>query len=143
MDSAGESWAGELREHGYRITAQRELILRAIHELPHPNQESILAEVRARAKGVNRTTVYRTLAMLEEVGLVEHAHIGTGAPVYHLAGHRDHIHLVCQNCQAVVSVPGAIASEFTSELEELCGFRVDVSHTGLSGLCESCRSGSD
>lgn len=143
MNAATDSWAEELREHGYRITAQRELILRAIHDLPHPNQESILEEVQARAKEVNRTTVYRTLAMLEEVGLVEHAHIGTGAPVYHLSGHRDHIHLVCQNCQDVMSVPGDSASPFVSELEALCGFRVDISHTALSGLCESCRSGSD
>lgn len=143
MDSATDSWAGELREHGYRITAQRELILRAIHDLPHPNQESILEEVRAKAEDVNRTTVYRTLAMLEEIGLVEHAHIGSGAPVYHLAGHIDHIHLVCRKCQGVVSVPGEVASQFAVALEETSGFRVDVGHTALTGLCESCSSGSE
>jgi Fur family ferric uptake transcriptional regulator len=143
MNSVTDSWARQLRAHGYRITAQRELILRAIHNLPHPNQESILEEVRTQAKDINRTTVYRTLVMLEEVGLVEHTHIGTDSPVYHLAGHRDHVHLVCKECQDVASVPGGIASAFAAELEELCGFRVDLSHTALTGLCETCRMASD
>jgi Fur family ferric uptake transcriptional regulator len=141
MEQQVEAWERHLRGHGYRITGQRELILRAVQDLPHPNQESILQHVQTDSPDLNRTTVYRTLAVLEEIGLIKHSHVGSGAPVYHLTEQEVHIHLVCQGCGEVVSVSGDLANEFVGSIDSLCGFRVDMSHTGLSGLCSQCRLG--
>ena len=139
MQRQVEAWERHLRSHGYRITAQREQILRAVAELPHPTQESILEHVNKDIPELNRSTVYRTLGVLEEVDLIQHSHVGTGAPVYHLSAQERHIHLVCQNCGDVVSVPHGLAAGFSESLLTECGFKVDVSHTALWGLCETCQ----
>jgi Fur family ferric uptake transcriptional regulator len=133
-------WEQQLRNHGYRITAQRELILLAIRDLSHPTQDSILSWAKAAAPDLNRTTVYRALGLLETVGLVEHSHLGSGAPVYHLAASESHIHLSCQKCGQVTSIPRPTAAEFEAMLTREAGFQVDLSHTALIGLCENCRS---
>ena len=90
----GRDWEHRLRRGGYRITPQRQLVLESVQRLGHGTPEEILAEVQRTATGVNLSTVYRNLEVLEEVGLVTHAHIGHGAPTYHSVDDHVHIHLV-------------------------------------------------
>ena len=85
-----------LRERGLRLTPQRQLILEAVHELGHATPEQVHTTVRERVAGVNITTVYRTLELLEELGLVNHTHLSHGSPTYHAAGEDQHVHLVCR-----------------------------------------------
>ncbi|GAA3051019.1 hypothetical protein GCM10020000_35180 [Streptomyces olivoverticillatus] len=73
-------WQSDLRRRGYRLTPQRQLVLEAVDRLEHATPDDILTEVRKTAGGVNISTVYRTLELLEELGLVSHAHLGHGAP---------------------------------------------------------------
>ena len=68
-------WREKLREKGYRLTPQRELILDAVDTLGHATPDEVLAEVRKKSSAVNVSTVYRTLEVLEELGLVRHAHL--------------------------------------------------------------------
>ena len=97
-------------------------------------------EVQRTATGVNLSTVYRTLEVLEDVGLVTHAHIGHGPPTYHAVDEHVHIHLVCDRCGKVLSVPAHSAEDFVARLESEYGFRTDISHVSVHGLCESCLS---
>jgi len=90
-----------LRERGLRLTPQRQLILEAVHELGHATPEQIHHTVRERAAGVNITTVYRTLELLEDLSLVSHTHLSHGSPTYHRAGEDQHVHLVCRNCGSI------------------------------------------
>ena len=60
--------------------------------------------MRETARGVNISTVYRTLELLEELGMVTHTHLGHGAPRYHLAAEAKHVHLVCANCGQITEV---------------------------------------
>ena len=92
---ASEDWDRRLHEHGFRITPQRQLVLEAVERLQHGTPETILVEVQRTASGVNLSTVYRTLEVLESVGLVTHAHIGHGAPTYHAVDEELHIHHRC------------------------------------------------
>ena len=62
-----EDWDRRLHEHGFRITPQRQLVLEAVERLQHGTPETILAEVQKTATGVNLSTVYRTLEVLESV----------------------------------------------------------------------------
>lgn len=89
-------WHEELRAKGYRVTPQRQLVLEAVKDLEHATPEEICVKVRETARGVNISTVYRTLELLEELGMVTHTHLGHGAPTYHLAAEADHVHLVCR-----------------------------------------------
>jgi Fur family ferric uptake transcriptional regulator len=133
-----EDWDRVLREHGYRITPQRQLVLEAVEHLRHGTPEQILAEVQLTASGVNLSTVYRTLEVLEAVGLVTHAHIGHGAPTYHAKDDDIHIHLVCDNCRQVESVPADAAAAFVSKLRKDFKFETDISHMSMHGRCARC-----
>ena len=94
-------WREKLREKGYRLTPQRELILDAVDTLGHATPDEVLAEVRKKSSALNVSTVYRTLEVLEELGLVRHAHLSDRAPTYHSVRDHEHFHLVCRNCQQV------------------------------------------
>ena len=83
MSSMSTDWRATLREKGYRLTPQRELILSAVDTLGHATPDEVLAEVRKHSDAVNVSTVYRTLEVLEELGLIRHAHISDRAPTYH------------------------------------------------------------
>ena len=91
---------------GQRLPAdpQRELILAAVEKLGHATPDEVLAEVREHSSAVNASTVYRTLEVLEDLGLVRHAHLSDRAPTYHSVSDHEHFHLVCRNCGRVVSV---------------------------------------
>lgn len=135
-----DDWERRLKEHGFRITPQRQLVLEAVEHLRHGTPEEILIEVQRTATGVNLSTVYRTLEVLEDVGLVTHAHIGHGPPTYHAVDEHVHIHLVCDRCASVLSVPALTAEDFVDRLEADYGFRTDISHVSVHGLCQSCLS---
>ncbi|MGI9197975.1 MAG: Fur family transcriptional regulator [Candidatus Nanopelagicales bacterium] len=139
MPTASQSWDERLRSHGFRITPQRQLVLEAVDRLGHGSPEEILAEVQRHAAGVNLSTVYRTLEVLEEVGLVTHAHIGHGAPTYHSVSDEVHIHLVCHRCQVVDSIPAEAAQSLVDSLAVDRGFVTDVSHMTIQGTCRACR----
>ena len=136
---AEQSWDARLRSHGYRITPQRQFVLEAVTALGHGTPEEILARVQTQASGVNLSTVYRTLEVLEEVGLVTHAHIGHRAPSYHSVGDDIHIHLVCESCDAVDSIPASVAQPLISTLDSDRGFSTNVSHMTIQGTCRQCR----
>ena len=128
-----------LRAKGYRITPQRQLVLDAVTTLGHGTPEEILAEVRRTASGVNLSTVYRTLELLEELGMVTHAHLGHGAPTYHAATVAEHLHLVCRDCGQVSETGVSLAEPLVRALDERYGFETDVAHFSIYGRCAGCR----
>src|SRR3712207_5673095 len=95
-------WQQVLRDKGYRLTPQRELVLSAVERLGHATPDEILAAVREQSSAVNISTVYRTLELLEELELVRHAHLTDRAPTYHSALTPAHVHLVCRGCGVVL-----------------------------------------
>jgi Fur family transcriptional regulator, ferric uptake regulator len=127
-----------LRERGLRLTPQRQLILEAVHELGHATPEQVHNHVREQVAGVNITTVYRTLELLEDLGLVNHTHLSHGSPTYHAAGEHQHVHLVCRNCGAISEVDLSVMQPVTERLRAEKGFRVDVGHVSLFGDCGNC-----
>ena len=131
-------WQATLREKGYRLTPQRELVLRAVDRLGHATPDEVLAAVHEESQAVNISTVYRTLELLEELGLVTHAHLGHGAPTYHSAASDDHLHLVCRVCGAVTETDVSLADALVQRLAEQHGFETDVAHFAIYGRCKGC-----
>jgi Fur family transcriptional regulator, ferric uptake regulator len=134
----GTDWQKELRERGYRLTPQRQLVLEAVDALEHATPDDILSQVRRTASGVNISTVYRTLELLEELGLVSHAHLGHGAPTYHLADRHHHMHLVCRDCGAVLEADITVADVLIDKLRASFGFETDMKHFAIFGRCADC-----
>jgi Fur family ferric uptake transcriptional regulator len=134
----GGDWQAELRRRGYRLTPQRQLVLEAVGELGHATPEEIVTAVRRTASGVNISTVYRTLELLEELGLVQHAHLGHGASTYSVTSDDDHVHLVCRDCGGIEEAPPSVVGPVVAELAATRGFTVDVGHFAVFGRCREC-----
>lgn len=134
----GTAWQAELRARGYRLTPQRQLVLEAVGKIGHATPEEIATDVRRTASGVNISTVYRTLELLEELGLVRHTHLGHGAPTYSVAADDDHVHLVCRDCDGVEEASTELVAGVVERLAQERGFTVDVGHFALFGRCRSC-----
>ncbi len=134
------SLKGTLHRRGLRMTPQRQLVLDAVRDLGHATPEQVCTKVQAVAPAVNITTVYRTLDLLERIGVVRHTHLGHGAPTYSEQQHQ-HVHLVCHSCGTVTEIPTELMSELTDRLETEAGFELDVTHVALSGACRNCRAG--
>ncbi len=137
------SLAEVLRSRGLRLTAQRQLVLEAVHELGHATPEQVHAKVSEVAAGVNITTVYRTLELLEELGLVTHTHLSHHAATYHAVGEVQHAHLVCRTCGGVTEVASRQLAPLAEALEAEQGFLIDIGHVALFGLCAHCGSKDD
>ena len=95
----------------------------------------MLARGADPGQAVNASTVYRTLEVLEELGLVRHAHLSDRAPTYHSAREPEHFHLVCRNCQRVRSVEPDVATALVARLRAEHGFAVDLGHLAIFGNC--------
>src|SRR3981189_2290346 len=132
------TWQGELRAKGYRGTPQRQLVLEGVTPPGHGAPEESCHGVQRTAQGVNISTVYRTLELLEELSLVKHAHLGHGPPTYHLAVEAEHVHLVCRGCGAVSDVTPTVADGLVEALRGEYGFQTDVHHLTVYGVCENC-----
>jgi Fur family transcriptional regulator, ferric uptake regulator len=134
--------AERLRARGMRLTPQRQQVLAAVNALEHGTPEDIAGRLRDEAgpdgAAPDSSTVYRTLELLERLGLVWHTHLGKGAPIYHSAGHR-HLHVACATCGEVTSVDPGILDGAAERLLDEFGFTVDVGHVALSGTCRACR----
>ena len=130
----------ELRKQGYRLTPQREMIVQAIaHAGRHVTAEEILEQVQARTTAVNVATVYRTLELLAELGLVSRADLGGGKVTYASIRHGPHCHLVCRQCGCVIEADHALVEPLAERLEEQYGFDAELNHLAISGLCAGCR----
>ncbi len=131
--------ASRLREQGLRLTPQRQLILRAVEELHHATPDEVLAHVRSQISSVNASTVYRTLEVLEELGLVRHTHLSDRAPTYHSTVEHEHVHVVCRQCHRVRSFDPDLVRPLVEALAA-DGFTVDVGHLAIFGRCTSCEA---
>ena len=90
-------YVGYLRDRGYRMTPQRQIIMDVICEAEgHTTLPEILSSVQQKAPQINPATVYRTLHFLHETGLVAKTELVPGEVVYELAGHSPHHHLICR-----------------------------------------------
>jgi Fur family transcriptional regulator, ferric uptake regulator len=128
-----------LRARGLRVTPQRRAIVAEIMRMQgHISPSALARKVQADLPGVNASTVYRTLSMLEEVGMLAHAHLEGGAE-YHRADEADHVHLTCSNCGAEDDLSTTEAAELSSVIGRSHGFRADLTHFAISGLCADCQ----
>jgi Fur family ferric uptake transcriptional regulator len=140
---SAQNWQSRLRARGYRLTPQRELVLRAVESLGHATPDEVLGAVRRQSSAVNISTVYRSLELLEELGLVRHAHLSDRAPTYHSTSTPDHVHLVCRSCGRVSEAAPEVVEATTDLLLRSHGFTVDVGHLTIFGTCATCSDASE
>ena len=132
--------AGRLRSQGYRLTPQRMMILSTIENSDnHISAEEIYEQVVARYPKVNISTVYRTLELLKQLGMIYEIDLGGGRVGYHPEGRGHHHHLICRKCGAVINVNESVLFPVQAILLQAFNFDAELRHLAIYGLCENCR----
>jgi Fur family transcriptional regulator, ferric uptake regulator len=120
------------------MTPQRRAIVAEIMATNgHISPSAVSRRVQERVPGVNPSTVYRTLDLLEGLGVLSHAHLESG-PEYHRRQDSRHVHLSCSQCGTQDSLSMAEAERLEQLLVRHRGFRPDLTHFAISGLCARC-----
>jgi Fur family ferric uptake transcriptional regulator len=135
-------WAGlreRLRAGGLRWTPQRRVLVEVLSQSDgHVTGSELVERCRALDPTTTPSTVYRTLDVLEELGIVRHAHGVDGREEFHVLPQSEHGHLHCRGCRQTWEIDEGEASVLVSALSAERGFRVD----SVSGLCRECGASS-
>lgn len=116
------------------------LILSSVrHAGGHRTATQILGEVRRSYPYVDASTVYRTLSAAKELHLVTETDMGAGDAQFEWAGRNRHHHLICRSCGTVASLENDYLDSLAAELLENRGFKADLDHFAIFGLCKECR----
>ena len=128
-----------LREKGYRLTPQRMMVLEAIEAShDHISAEEIHARARLQYPYINISTVYRTLELLKENGLVTETDLGGGRFLYHPTGKAQHHHLVCRKCGKVRDIDITVLDKLREQLKAQHSFDAELEHIAIFGTCDRC-----
>ncbi|MEO0292613.1 MAG: Fur family transcriptional regulator [candidate division WOR-3 bacterium] len=144
-------WDGKLRKHSCRITVPRQAILDVLSkEEKHLSAEDIFLKVYRVYPGIGLTTVYRTLNLLTQIGLVLKFDFGDGRARFELVGEPKkevhHHHLICTSCNRIIDYADFIDEEVKlfkkteKFLSKKYKFEINNHLVNFYGLCEKCRS---
>lgn len=138
--SCEEVFFKQLRERGFRLTPQREMVLSVLHEVEgFVTAEEVYERVSGISSSVDISTVYSTLELLQDFHLVASVDPGDGQRRYELLGlHGQHFHLVCRACGKIIGVEPDAIDSFAARMREEHGFQIDLEHLSVPGLCEAC-----
>jgi Fur family ferric uptake transcriptional regulator len=130
-----------LRESGHRLTPQRVLVWDVLRraEDRHLSAEEILREVQKILPTFNVASVYRTLALLAELGLAKETRLADGPAVWEVAHDHQHHHLVCRACGAITHHEEPALSQVAIHLLEEHGFAAAELDLIVTGTCAACR----
>jgi Fur family ferric uptake transcriptional regulator len=147
MSSSGKPGAkakflGFLATKNLRLTAQRRTIIDTVFSTEeHFTAEQLLAWARARDRSVSRATVYRTLPLLTESGLVREMDFGKDYKYYdpNYADHPRHHHIICNDCEKIVEFESEKIERIEHEISRKLGFSVKSQRLQITGACESMK----
>ena len=133
-----------LRAEGKRVTPQRALLLRIIRESGgHLDADEIYRQARESDPRISLSTVYRTVKLLKELGLVEELHFGEEHHHYEMATGKVHHHLLCTGCGQIVEFESPVLDELLAALEREHGFALGRVQIDAVGRCQECQRRSE
>ena len=133
-----------LHERGLRWTPQRRLLVDVLAGTDgHITGAELVERCREQDPVVTPSRVYRTLDVLEDIGLIRHAHGLDGREEFHVRPAREHGHMHCSVCHGVWEIAGDDVAGLVRDFERERGFRVDLGHLSVVGICRECREESD
>lgn len=140
MDNSLAEFKQALARHGHRLTEARKEVLAALVSAGgHVSADELVVLVRQSGSEVGRMTVYRTLDLLTELGLVRPIYQGTGAAHFILLVEGHHHHLVCTGCDSVVELDACLLKDIDGRVEDSTGFEVRGHLLEIFGLCRNCQ----
>jgi len=139
-----ESIEGSLKERGVRLTRQRQILLELIDKSgQHLDAENLFQMAKEKDPKLNRVTVYRTLKLLKEGGLVDELdlmHYGGDQHYYETRLKQEHAHVICLRCGKVEEFFGEPLQKMRRQMESSLGFKIITARTEMGGYCPDCQS---
>jgi Fur family transcriptional regulator, ferric uptake regulator len=127
-----------LQRKGFRLTRPRRVILDYIHDKGEPlTAEDVINYVHGKYPRINKSTIYRTLELLEKNGCV-FTNKANEQTVYHHAEGESYYHLVCCRCGKTTDCEEVIFTTAEKAFQEKYGFQIDFKHIVISGICKNC-----
>ena len=132
----------QLRERGFRLTPQREMVLSVMHEKEgFSTADDIFDGVHVLSTSVDISTVYRTLDLLQDFDAVAVIDAGDGQRRYRLAGTEGpQLYLVCRSCGRVIGLDQAQQQSIVDLLRDRTGFQIDIGRLSIPGICADCQN---
>jgi Fe2+ or Zn2+ uptake regulation protein len=131
---------GKLAQEGHRLTTPRQAIIKMVaprHD--HFSAQELWEEVRANYSGIGRATVFRTLDLLTELGVLNRIHTGDGCHRYTVCEMTHHHHMMCVACGTVIPLEASGIENQIRRMADEAGFDLLTHHLELVGRCASCR----
>jgi len=133
-----------LHERGLRWTPQRRLLVEVLAGTDgHVTGAELVERCREQDPETTPSTVYRTLDVLEDIGLIRHAHGLDGREEFHVRPAREHGHLHCSVCHQAWEIAADDVAGLLADFDRKRGFRVDLGHLSVIGVCRDCREKAD
>ena len=136
-EGAARGLAARLRRVGQRVTSQRLLILGTLESGEHLTADEVFARVEPLLPAVNRSTVYRTLELFRDLGLVSVTDLGGGARRFELIDEPHH-HLICHHCGAILALDDALVDPLREAIRARYDFVPTIDHLAVFGICAYC-----
>jgi len=143
MDGNREEFEKILHGYGYKMTGQRQAILRIVREEKnrHLCTEEIFGEVKKKYPSIGLATIYRSLRLFEKLGIVRHVLFDDGCMRFQIIDSQEkhqHHHLVCEMCGAVIDVNEDLLGSVEEKLQTEMGFAVKDHKVQFFGICKNC-----
>ena len=137
------SLINELVARGVRMTAQRRLLVRIMQDSPrHLDAAELLQIAKQRDSRIDRATVYRTIALLKDCGLIDELdlmHLEGEKHYYEAKTSRDHCHMACFGCGAIMEYASPAFEKLKKEMAKQGNFQIRVVRLEVGGYCQRCR----
>ena len=130
-----------LKKNGYRITKSRKLICELLENNIHFhfNVKQLHKKINSLSKSkIDRTTIYRTLVALEELGLLQHSHIPHKPAIYFLNNNNQNVHLICETCDKIVDIGNHSVNSINLILQNDTNFQIINNNFVYIGKCSEC-----
>jgi Fur family ferric uptake transcriptional regulator len=141
-EGAKKKFLDFLESKSLRVTLQRKAIIETVFETEeHFTADQLLEWSRQKDKSVSRATVYRTLPLLTESGLVREMDFGKDYKFYdpNYADHPNHNHIICQDCDKIVEFESEKIAAIEDEISHKLGFMVKAQRLQITGTCEELK----
>jgi len=130
--------ADRLRSIGQRVTPQRLMILASFESGEHLTADEVYCRIAGLSPVINRSTVYRTLELFRDLGVISETDLGGGVRQFELLDQLRHHHLVCRECGEIVEIEDSLVEPLREQAQVRYGFSADIDHLALFGRCRAC-----
>jgi Fur family transcriptional regulator, peroxide stress response regulator len=130
-----------LKQAGFRLTPQRVALARIlVEEQTHLTVEQIYSQLRGQFPTTSLATVYKTIAVLKDLGLVHEIRVGDNHTRYDGSHHSSHSHLICTHCKVVIDAQSTDLDLLATQAAKRSGYRIEAVRLDFFGVCPDCQA---